>query len=486
MDRPIHILLHCPDDFLPRARYVFDTLFMARRTPVKYVDHVDQTNTPVHIVYGGCSSPGEDSPGCLRIFHSPEACSFLKGNSDAESCGSAGGLPAVFTETADGAAGTNTIPFDLVANAFYFLSSWSEQQAPGDPGRAGRALFKDSVFHRLKIPQNIVDEYLALLVEKVDAVLAAAGHEPLPQPEWPGDSRFAIVLSHDVDFIPSGIGDVLVMGIRTLLRHCIRHRDPSDAIRAGRALIANMARGRNPYLCVPDMVRREKDMGVRASYQVAVGHRHPEDVNYRIEDERVRDYLRNILDEGFDLCLHGSYLSTEQREWYVEEAKLLGEHLRSPLGSRQHFLSFNFPGLFSAQEEAGIEYDMSVGYPDQAGFRSGFSHPYFPFNLKENRPYRVLEISLFLMDVTLRSHLGLKGDAAYEHMVGRLDAVERTGGCGSIVWHPVLFASARDPGFDRLFWKIVEHVGQRKGLAAAGDEINTYYRGIAGNYTSFK
>ena len=64
-------------------------------------------------------------------------------------------------------------------------------------------------------------------------------------------------------------------------------------------------------------------MGVKSSFQIAVGHRHPHDVNYYIEDDRVRDYLRAVTDAGFEIGLHGSYRSTENPQWYVEEAHLL-------------------------------------------------------------------------------------------------------------------------------------------------------------------
>ncbi len=56
---------------------------------------------------------------------------------------------------------------------------------------------------------------------------------------------------------------------------------------------------------------------------------------------------------------------------------------------------------------------MSMGFPDRIGPRAGFSYPYFPYCLDEDRPYDVVEISLFLMDVTLRSYMGLKGRASH-------------------------------------------------------------------------
>src|SRR5262249_12657590 len=189
--------------------------------------------------------------------------------------------------------------------------------------------------------------------------------------EWPLGREYALVLSHDVDFIPLGVHDTLKQGAKTLLRHLIRQRDAADAARSVGGLLRALAAGRDAYGCVPEIIARERTLGVRSSFQVAVGHRHPNDVNYFIEDDRIRDYLRVIPESGFDLCLHGSYRSTENPSWYCEEVALLTRRLGRPKGSRQHFLSFDYDTLFAAQERSGVRFDMSVGYADRIGARAG-------------------------------------------------------------------------------------------------------------------
>jgi hypothetical protein len=217
-----------------------------------------------------------------------------------------------------------------------------------------------------------------------------------------------------------------------------------------------------------------------------VAHRHPNDVNYHVENPRTADYLRVLCGSDADLCLHGSVRSTENPDWYVAEVETLARHLARPLGSRQHYLSFDYGALFAAQERAGIQYDMSLGYPDQIGARSGFSYPFFPYNLQEDRPYDVLQISLFLMDVTLQSYLGLRADRAREVARDCLDGVRRRGGCVSIVWHPIVFGGARDPGYDAVYWDLVDHVLATNGLATDGRTINDWWRARAARYTSFR
>jgi hypothetical protein len=169
----------------------------------------------------------------------------------------------------------------------------------------------------------------------------------------------------------------------------------------------------------------------------------------------------------------------------VEEVSTLARHFRRPRGSRQHFLAFNYDLLFTAQEQAGIEYDMSMGFPDHVGSRTGFSYPYFPYCLEQERPYDVLQIGLVLMDVTLRGYMGLLAEEAWGVIDRQLEALSLIGGCASVVWHPIVFGGARDPGYGELFWKMVERIKQTRGLATDGATINDYWRARARQYSSF-
>ena len=199
----------------------------------------------------------------------------------------------------------------------------------------------------------------------------------------------------------------------------------------------------------------------------------------------MRKKLSRIVDEGFEVALHGSIRSTEQEEWYVEEAATLAKYLERPIGSRQHFLSFDYDSLFEAQELAGIQFDMSMGYPDHPGPRAGFSFPYFPYSLERERPYNVVEVGLTLMDVTLHGYLNLRDGDAWRVIETHLEQLRIIGGCASVVWHPIVFGGARDPGLEDLFWKMLQAVKEAGGLATDGRTINGYVRQKAKLYASF-
>jgi hypothetical protein len=389
----------------------------------------------------------------------------------------------VFGERPEQLAVEWNVPFDLPANAFFFLSCWSERVARNE--RGSRAHYSNSVYAKFAIPQNIVDRYLERLLAELRRLCGRLGIPEWKRLTWPDESRYAVVLSHDVDFLPRHASDVAKQGSKTFLRHLIRERAPMEALRAMAGLAKAVALRRDPYGCVPELIERERALGVRASFQVAVARRHPQDVNYDIENERIRSYLQAIRDADFDLCLHGSYRSTENPAWYVEEVDTLRRRLGAPKGSRQHFLSFDYDVLFRAQEIAGIEYDMSMGFPDRTGPRAGFSYPYFPYCLSEDRPYNVVQIGLLIMDVTLRSYMKLNAKQAWEPIGKQLEALAAIAGCGSVVWHPIVFGGARDPGFGELFWRMVDRVKKTAGLATDGARINDYWRSRASEYGSF-
>lgn len=475
------IVLRCNKDVLRRVRYVFDTLFQAAGIPVSVCAAPPRSGP--WLLYSDAPPEPSSADRAVFVAHRFDAWRLFDGQSRPEQAIAVDGLPAVLPQQPEGFNTRCGIGFDLVANAFYFLSSWSERAVSG--ATSSRQLHSTSEFVRLGVPQDIVDRYLACLLDRLRALCARIGAPMWPPLEWPGGKSFAVVLSHDVDFLPVRPLDNATQGAKTVLRHLLRQRDPADAWRAAAGWLAATARGRDPYGCVPEIIARERAMGVRSSFQVAVGHRHPNDVNYRIEDDKVRDYLSAITAAGFDLCLHGSYRSTENPQWYVDEADLLSRRLARPLGSRQHFLSFDYDHLFAAQEQAGIEYDMSMGFPDRTGPRAGFSYPYFPYNLREDRPYRVLQISLFLMDVTLRGYMGLRPKPAMSVIGECLADLRAKRGGVSAVWHPIVFGGARDPGYDRLYFDMVVQIGAMGGLATDGRTVNTFWRAQARRHASF-
>ena len=105
--------------------------------------------------------------------------------------------------------------------------------------------------------------------------------------------------------------------------------------------------------------------------------------------------------------------------------------------------------------------------------------------MTHDRPYNVVEIGLTLMDVTLRGYMKLDFRSAWLEIERQIDHLRAVGGCTSVVWHPIVFGGARDPGMEDLFWEMIERIKATNGVATDGRSINALVRERARLYSSF-
>ena len=394
------VVLRCDGWCERKVRYVFDSLFLSAEIPVRYAEAPPASGP--WLLYATEPVSGMRADGALFVAHDPEAWRHFAGDGRIEAISWHGGQPLVFAPRRLGDRSPwSGIDFDLAANAFYFLSSWAERKGAGTIP-ASRRMYGTSEFARLDVPQDVVDRYLSHLLQHLRATCQRTGTPMWAPAQWGGGRSFAVVLSHDIDFLPMRPIDNAVQAVKSVLRHLVRQRDPSDAWRAARGWLAAVANGRDPYGCVPEIIERERTLGVRSSFQVAVGHRHPDDVNYRIEDDRVRDYLRRSPRPALtSACTAATgrprIRSGTQRRW-----QLLARPLGAALGFAPALPVVRLRQLFTRRRQQGSATTCRWATRIHRGRAPASRTRTFPYYLREDRPYKVLQISLFLMDVTLR------------------------------------------------------------------------------------
>ena len=110
------------------------------------------------ILYAPVEKWGAPEPMRVAIAHHADAWAFFDGYSDATVAAKWREHRLVVPGSNGEAGAAGDLPADLIANAFYFLSSWSERR--GADRSANRRLFRGSVFDRLDVPQDVVDGYL--------------------------------------------------------------------------------------------------------------------------------------------------------------------------------------------------------------------------------------------------------------------------------------------------------------------------------------
>ena len=266
--------------------------------------------------------------------------------------------------------------------------------------------------------------------------------------EWiPGDHEFALCISHDVD-----------RPYKTYqsLYYAFRDRDPSH--------LSALLPGANPYWTFDDILEIESDLGVTSAFyfldeqdlfsdrglrewfsgdcwQLYAGR-------YDIEDPSIVSIIEELDQRGWEIGLHGSYESYDDRDRLASEKHRLEEILgHEVVGTRQHYLNIEQPKTWTHHRAIGLKYDTTPGSPTEHGFHDGYD-PYRPFDDE------FVVFPLTLMECALPDPSTNLAEAwqACQLLLAEADANDAV---MSALWHPRFFSDDYD-GYDVLYRRLIE------------------------------
>lgn len=340
---------------------------------------------------------------------------------------------------------------DVIAGAYAVYNLWYERRSrPVE--QAGWMRFADDWWPQVGLtnPQPLADQWL-------DCLSAAARRQGWPDAVQEGQRHVCgqagtLVLTHDVDYLPTTRDRGLPRLSRALVRQLVTRRRWCDALRLLAHYVQVLPR-ELPYFAFADISSREGQYGVQSSFQVTVARHHRADPTYKVQTRRIADMLRQLHTADWEVGLHGSYTASRTPRRLAAERDVLEQLLQVPvLGHRQHYLHFHPAQLFTEVECAGFAYDSSVGYNDCSGPRAGTWFPYRPYNVESGYPHQLWEIPFVLMDTTLATTYRFSPQAAWEHMQALLSEHQ---GCVAVIWHQEQLSGLLDPGFDQLYYRLL-------------------------------
>ena len=342
---------------------------------------------------------------------------------------------------------------DLVASGFYFLTCWHEYILGFHTPDRGRVDYRESLQYRWDFTEiPVVDVYCQLLLWAVS--------EYIPEFErnihWNKEMDFCVTLSHDVDYWHFWTHKqkfaTLFHNLRTF---------PKRPLKALWKLIGHGLHKSFFSRCptaIKQILDKEDSLEVKSTWFL-MGKTDYEDKrqNY-LSNPKYREQILDLLGER-EVGLHGSPESAFDAQVLEQELGALRELGFDPQGFRTHYLHFDYQKSFTILENAGLRFDSTLGYWENIGFRAGVSFPFFPFNLEENRPFRVLEIPLIVMDTTLYSPkaMNLSYRAAKRTLKRQTELAAGYQSHLSLLWHNNNFDPVEYPGLGRLYWKTISH-----------------------------
>lgn len=497
----IDVFNAAPERFGARAAWVLTTLLapLGRRVRVTR----DVADLP------GCALAyaAQPQPGVPTIVCAPAAMELLA---------SERALPAAsFRPRAAGAAhivgafaagdADFLAPFDILASAFVLLACWDERTS-GERDRFGRLPYDASVFAanpELHIDEPAVDGYVDLLRAALAPRLAALGQQPLPAAGWLWRSRagarqraahagagsaasaggFAVALTHDIDnlwrWTPRGFVASAYRSARAA-RHgnsAALRRELGDL---GEWATKHLPRRTDPFWTFPQMLAGEDARGVSSTFFVIASHSHKQDGNQpETYQRRIPAALAALRAAKREIGLHGNDADRLGPANIERDRDDLARRAAAPVdGMRYHYLRCLYHETLAYLEQAGIAYDSSLAFAEHEGFRCGTSFPFHPFNLKAERPLRLLELPLAVMDTSLqgtqyRALDAAAGERAASEILARARAA---GGTVALLWHNLRFDRRLSAGYDEVYWRLVDRALAEGAFVASAGEIVRHWR----------
>ena len=116
---------------------------------------------------------------------------------------------------------------------------------------------------------------------------------------------------------------------------------------------------------------------------------------------RLRKKIIQLIEEGFEIGLHGSYFSaTDESQLSIEKELLERAINREVIKVRQHWLRYQertTPVLHNKY----FQFDSTLGWNDHMGFRSGSACRYRPYDHQRQNPFQFMVTPQIIMDANI-------------------------------------------------------------------------------------
>jgi hypothetical protein len=334
--------------------------------------------------------------------------------------------------------GQITLGLDIFGAAFFMLTRYEEvvKSAARDeherfPASASLA-FQENFLER-----PIINEYIEVLWSCLTRLWPRLHRKP---------RRFHMRPSHDVDLPLCVAGKPLVQVLKSAAGDVVRRNEPVLVLRRLDSFMRSRQKGSDFDICntFDKIMTLSESHDIRSSFYFITGRTAGKiDGSYSMRDPWIRRLVRRIHERGHEIGLHPSYNtfrnpSQIRREFDVLQWTAHAENIHQERwGGRQHFLRWEAPTTWQAWEDVGLDYDSTLTFADNVGFRCGVCYEFPVFNLRTRRPLNLREQPLIVMEDTLlrKEYMNLPLSEVWERVVRLRERCRAYDGTFTLLWH---------------------------------------------------
>ena len=444
----INIFINTKDSFVPKAKYVFETIF--KILGIKPHFFTEFTMQDIHIYYGEKTSIKYP----ITIYHNLETVDFFNKRKlyDGQKVNLVKYgdefIPFLFSKQGKivhYTSKTAELRKDIIASAFYFLSCWQEYASVKliEPDNFFKYKSSLQYLHGFtEIP--VVDRYC----EIIHGTLINIFSDYVVDNIWQKENKFAFSLSYNIDYwkfwTKEHINALQQRKDKLFSKKNFKKQVRIITHKIGMKYI-------DSKFVLRSIIKHEKENNPSSSFFILTHDQFPDKRMNYFSDDKMQAQLVRTLQDSF-VNLQGTKEAGYQLDYLQTERKRMGEF--SNQGFRVRYLNFNYQNLFTILEKEKVKFDSSVGFYEAIGFRAGISYPFYPYNIKENRKFDVLEVPVAATDRALYNLTGGNVRKAKRKMFQLLKSAQKHRSHFSMIWHNHLFDKVDFPGWTGLFWKI--------------------------------
>ncbi|MCI5156838.1 MAG: hypothetical protein D3906_00020 [Candidatus Electrothrix sp. AUS1_2] len=347
------------------------------------------------------------------------------------------------------------IHYDILGLTYWMLSR-QEEVGRADLDNHGR--FPATASHAYKhgyLERPIVDEWLHILGQVI-------------QRTWPQlklkKHQFSMKVSHDVDN-PSRYGFCIPKQlIRAIGGDIIKRLDFKSALLAPWIRLNNKHKlhPQDPYNTFDWIMDVSEQNGLTSAFYFICGGTTPQDADYQPEHPAIRALMRRVHERGHEIGLHPSYNTYQNPQAIVAEAQRLKKICaeegiqQEQWGGRMHYLRWEQPTTLYGWEQAGMNYDSSLGYADRPGFRCGTCFEYHAFDPVRQEILNVRIRPLIAMECSIMSskYMSLNHEEKIlNYLLSLKKKSQKLQGSFSLLWHNSFFLQK---DLKKIFQRVVK------------------------------
>ena len=357
---------------------------------------------------------------------------------------------------------------DIIQTSFFFLTCY-EEYIIDEYDKYGRFNIKKSTLYKYNLLNRpVVNESIQWFVN----TLNESFNLNIKKKNLWEDKNFQVLLSHDVDVITKYLS--FLREIRLQISILLINKKPLEVLKRIKGyVVTKLCKFQQDPCDTFDMILdMEKDKGYNSSFYFMADGK-----GYNAKNKRVRGIIKRVISANNEIGFHPGLGTDHDESLFNKEITLFRKEFNGTdkIGIRQHYLSFNAQKTWSIHEKNGVNYDTTLCFPEQAGFKVGYCLPYKPYDLKNNRIIDIWEIPLIVMDGSLMQYMQLDFERSIEYIKELLGKVEIHKGIFVLLWHNSAISNEYNIHSKDIFQWFYDQIKNYNCDVSSGENIISRY-----------